>query len=250
MTSLREMQLEIVEMMKNLDKLLTENNIKYTLLGGSVLGAIRHSGFIPWDDDMDIGIMRQDFEKAEKLLSDFKPYLYETATKHIIPDAPMGHLHLVNDTIPIEMSPTIDIFALDYVPSEKKQQKKLRFIANIHHLAVLRRAPKNRGKLNKIVFGILLKIIPNKLWDIIQQKSLKKIINYTQEKDMIGNIFGFWTEKEYFKSEIYENLENYKFENLELPIPKEYDFYLTQLYGDYMQLPPLEARKPKHKNFS
>ena len=247
---LREMQLEIVEMMKNLDKLFAENNIKYTLLGGSVLGAIRHKGFIPWDDDMDIGILRQDFERAEELLSNFKPYVYETSTKHIIPDAPTGHLHLVNDTIPIEMSPTIDIFALDYVPSEKKEQKKLRLIANIHHLAVLRRAPQNRGKLNKIVFGILLKIIPNKLWDTIQKETLNKIINYAKEKDMIGNIFGYWTEKEYFKSEIYENLEKYTFENLELPIPKEYDFYLTQLYGDYMQLPPLEARKPKHKNLS
>ena len=66
---------------------------------------------------------------------------------------------------------------------------------------------------------------------------------------MIGNIFGFWTEKEYFKSEIYENIEKTQFENLQLPIPKEYDFYLTQLYGDYMQLPPVEKRVPKHKKF-
>lgn len=247
--TIREMQLDIVEMMKDLDILFEKNGIKYTLLGGSVLGAIRHKGFIPWDDDMDIGVFREDFEKAEELLSTFKPYTYETTTRHIIPDAPIGHLHLVNEKYPIGMSPTIDIFALDYVPSEKKEQKKLRFIANIHHLAVLRRAPQNRGKLNRFVFGVLIKIIPNKLWDRIQTKSLNKIINYTKSKNMIGNIFGFWTEKEYFMSEIYENLEKYQFENLLLPIPKEYDLYLTQLYGDYMQLPPVEKRVPKHKNF-
>lgn len=247
--TIREMQHDIVEMMNDLDKLFEKNGIKYTLLGGSVLGAIRHKGFIPWDDDMDIGVLREDFEKTEELLSSFKPYTYETTTKHIIPDAPIGHLHLVNEKYPIEMSPTIDIFALDYVPSEKKEQKKLRLIANIHHLSVLRRAPQNRGKLNRFIFGMLLKIIPNKMWDRIQKKSLNKIINYTKEKNMIGNIFGFWTEKEYFKSEIYENIEKTQFENLQLPIPKEYDFYLTQLYGDYMQLPPVEKRVPKHKKF-
>ena len=71
---------------------------------------------------------------------------------------------------------------------EKKEQKKLRFIANIHHLAVLRRAPQNRGKLNRLVFGVLIKIIPNKLWDRIQTKSLNKIINYTKTKNMIVEI--------------------------------------------------------------
>ena len=84
MSEIREMQLEIVSMMKEVDALFTEHNIKYTLLGGSVLGSIRHNGFIPWDDDMDIGVLRKDFDQAEQLLSKNKKYVYETAEKHII----------------------------------------------------------------------------------------------------------------------------------------------------------------------
>lgn len=83
---------------------------------------------------------------------------------------------------------------------------------------------------------------------MIQRSSLKNITS-TNEKEFpcIGNIFGFWTEKEYFPKEIYENLESLEFEELSLPCPKDYDKYLTQLYGNYMQLPPVEQRVPKHR---
>ena len=156
MSEIREMQLEIVSMMKEVDALFTEHNIKYTLLGGSVLGAIRHNGFIPWDDDMDIGVLRKDFDQAEQLLSKNKKYVYEAAEKHIIPDAPIGHLHLVNEKYAIENSPTIDLFALDKVPSEKRARKRLRLIANLHHLSVLRLPPRNRGKIQRIIIKIIL----------------------------------------------------------------------------------------------
>ena len=248
MTEIRKMQLAIVDMMRDLDILLRQNNIVYTLLGGSVLGAVRHKGFIPWDDDMDIGIMRKDFERAEKLLSEFSPYVYEHAEKHMIPGAPIGHLHLVNKIYAIENSPTIDVFALDKVPESKKARKRLRFIANIHHLCLLRRPPQNRGRLNRFIFTIFLKITHEKILDMIQRSSLKKITSNNEKEFLcIGNIFGFWAEKEYFPKDIYESRESLEFEGLSLPCPKDYDKYLTQLYGNYMQLPPVEQRVPKHR---
>lgn len=248
MSEIREMQLEIVSMMKEVDALFTEHNIKYTLLGGSVLGSIRHNGFIPWDDDMDIGVLRKDFDQAEQLLSKNKKYVYETAEKHIIPDAPIGHLHLVNEKYAIENSPTIDIFALDRVPSEKRARKRLRLIANLHHLSVLRLPPRNRGKIQRIIIKIILFMTPKKVWSFIQGKTLEYIVklnnkNYTD----IGNIFGAWAEREYFNSSIYLETVKSSFEDLKLPIPKQYDFYLSQMYGDYMQLPPPEKRVPRHR---
>ncbi|MBP3206811.1 MAG: LicD family protein [Campylobacter sp.] len=131
MQNLRQMQLEMVKMIDQINKLFKENDIRYTLLGGSVLGAIRHKGFIPWDDDMDIAVWRKDFEKAENLLANLKPYTYEFARKHIIPDAPTGHLHLINEKYTLELSPTIDVFALDMVPNNKIERKKVQFMANI-----------------------------------------------------------------------------------------------------------------------
>jgi lipopolysaccharide cholinephosphotransferase len=250
MDELRKMQLEIVSMIRNVDQLFKKNNIKYWLLAGSVLGSIRHKGFIPWDDDMDIAVMRCDFDKAEELLSEMELYIYEYAEKHIIPDAPIGHLHLVNDKYIIENSPTIDIFALDAIPEGKVEQYWFRFIAVIHHICVLRRPPENRGRINKVFCAILFKLIPNKIWDHIQRKSLcfiKKKGNRATE--YIGNLWGDYGKKEYFRGEMFASSILSEFEGLRLPIPMHPDMYLKQLYRNYMELPPLEKRQPKHRSF-
>ncbi len=249
MTEIRKMQLAMVGMMQDLDVLLCQNNIVYTLLGGSVLGAVRHKGFIPWDDDMDIGIFRKDFERAEKLLSEFPPYVYEHAEEHIVPDAPIGHLHLVNEMYPITNSPTIDVFALDKVPSDRRKWKQFRMTANLHHLAVLGRTPKHRGLLNKIIFSIFFKIVPKRALPFIKRETLKMITDYRNcNGEWTGNIWGAYTEREYFPTEMYAELERRNFETLSLPVPKRYDEYLAQLYGDYMRLPAEADRIPKHRN--
>lgn len=250
MSEIREMQLCIIEMIKEVDSLFTQNNIQYTLLGGSVLGSIRHKGFIPWDDDMDIGIMRKNFEKAEVLLSSMEKYTYERAEKHIIPDAPTGHLHLINEKYPIENSPTIDVFALDGVPKSKIGRKLFRFFANIHHVSVLRTYPKTRGKFAKYAIKLIIIFVPNKLWDLIQKFSLNLLMKISARyTEYTGNVWGYWTEKEYFKTPIYTHLIKSEFEGIQLPIPSSYDEYLTQLYNNYMELPPVEKRVPKHRTF-
>ncbi|WP_201549252.1 LicD family protein [Psychrobacter fjordensis] len=247
MNNIRSLQLKTVEMMREVDALFRANNIHYTLLGGSVLGAIRHTGFIPWDDDMDIGVLRQDYDTAERLLATFKSYTYEYAEKHIIPDAPVGHLRFSKDLSNLALSPTIDVFALDYVPSTGSGRQRFRLIAHIYHACVLRRAPKNRGRLKHLLLKILFACSPNFLLDYLQVFSKKKLLDSRLKQQYhIGNIFGAWGEKEYFYQDIYMDLIFATFEGLELPIPRRYDHYLSQLYGDYMQLPPVEQRVPKH----
>lgn len=251
MNKIRKMQLEIVKMVSDIDSLFKENGIKYFLVGGSVLGSIRHKGFIPWDDDMDIAVSRTDFDKVEQLLSKMKKYVYEFSNKHIVPDGPIGHLHLVNDEYPIENSPTIDVFALDGAGGTEKEWKKQRSIANWYHLAILGRPAKNRGILKKIITRILLNCIPKCLWKKIEQYSFNKILEYdVTVAPCITNLFGAWGYKEFFERKMFETQVMGEFEGLFLPLPAQPHEYLTQMYGDYMQLPPLEARKPKHKNFS
>ena len=232
MNNIRSLQLKTVEMMREVDALFRANNIHYTLLGGSVLGAIRHTGFIPWDDDMDIGVLRQD---------------YDTAEKHIIPDAPVGHLRFSKDLSNLASSPTIDVFALDYVPSTGSGRQRFRLIAHIYHACVLRRAPTNRGGLKRLLLKILFTCSPNFLLDYLQVFSKKKLLEPRFKHHChVGNIFGAWGEKEYFHQDIYMDLIFATFEGLELPIPRRYDNYLSQLYGDYRQLPPIEQRVPKY----
>lgn len=250
MSEIRQMQEELVRMISDVDRLLNENGIQYTLLGGSVLGAVRHGGFIPWDDDMDIGIFRKDFARAEQLLSQIRPYQYEFADNLIIPDVPMGHLHFVNETYPIENSPTIDVFPLDTVPDNPRKWKKLRIIAGIRILVSIKRAPKNHGKFSKIVSLAFLKFAPKWLYGFLKRWSLKKILSYGNHGyRYTGNIFGAWTEREYFPTEVYAEHERKNFEGLLLPIPKDYNRYLSQLYGDYMKLPPEHERVPRHRSF-
>lgn len=245
---LKEMQMHMLHMLKEVDALFKANNIFYVLVGGSVLGAVRHNGFIPWDDDVDICILRKDCEKAEQLLSNMTDYLYEPIEKHIIPDGPAGHLHLVNKKYKLENSPTLDFFTLDKVPAETdvKRTRKFMFNANVHHLCVYRRPPKNRGIKNKIILGTFLFFTPNFILNILQKNTLKKMLNAdVGDSDWLGNVFQ--GQKEFFPSEIYTDIIIHKFEDAEFPIPRQYDIYLKKLYGNYMELPPVEDRRPKHK---
>lgn len=245
MNNLRTLQLQMVEMITVVDNLFKSHNIFYTLLGGSVLGAVRHRGFIPWDDDMDIGIQRKDFDKAEKLLASLKLYVYEFSEQRTIPDAPVGHLRTKG--LGVSRTATIDVFALDYVPAPSNARKYFHFYTNIYHVCVLRRAPVNRGIIKKITMAFVLFLCPNTVLDYFQTLAKKKILNPSIEQDgFLGNIFGAWGSKEYFPEEIYLNVITMAFEGIDLPVPASYDRYLSQLYGDYMLLPPLEERLPKH----
>lgn len=248
MDAIREMQLEIVKIINKIDIVFKENNIQYFLLGGSVLGAVRHKGFIPWDDDMDIGIKRSDFQKAEALLLTLNEYVYETTENHIIPDGPTGHIHLVNEKYSIENSPTIDVFALDGIPDDFDEWKKIRSKANWYHLAVLNRPALNRGFIKQMITFILLKIIPQNIWNKIKIHSFKKITSYgVDEAPYIANFFGAWGEKEYFPRSMFDSVTIGEFEGLKLPMPANPHEYLSQMYGNYMELPPVEKRIPKHR---
>ncbi len=250
MEEIRKMQLEIKKMIADVDRLLKNKKIKYFLVGGSVLGAIRHKGFIPWDDDMDIAVFRTDFEKVEKLLSELDKYVYEPADNHMIPDAPIGHLHYVSEKYPIENSPTIDVFALDGASSTEKEWKKQRKIANWYHLAILQRPAQNRGIIKKIITTSLLLFISKRMWKNIKKLSYQKIISFdVNTSPCITNLFGAWGYKEFFPRKMFDSYVLGDFEGLSLPLPANPHEYLSQMYGDYMQLPPEEERKPKHRTF-
>ena len=247
MTELRKTQLVMLSMMKEVDELFKKNDIHYMLLGGSVLGAVRHNGFIPWDDDIDVGVLRKDFEKAECLLGALPQYHYEAAEKHSIPQGPFGHLYFFGNGYTFENAPTIDFFSIDAVPNvkNKKLMRPFMFWARMHHLCVYRKIPKNHGVMAKVIIGAALFLIPNFIWDRLQVLSLKKVFENKAQYDWLGNIWqGI---NEFFPPKIYLELKDHVFEDMCFPIPKDFETYLTSLYGDWRQLPPESERVPKHK---
>lgn len=250
MEKLRIYQLELLNILKEADKVLKNKNIIYFLVGGSVLGSIRHKGFIPWDDDIDIGLYRKDFEIMEEILEkyNFMNIKYVKIGEDYNNFEPIGRIYLKEDINRKIITKFIDVFPIDNVPENKFLKFIQYFFCQIYHTCIHRKPAKNRGKLAYYFTKGILKIFPNFLLDFLQNLS-KKVITYWNKKETkeVANIYGikgFYKEimpREYIGNPILKEFEGEMFY-----IPEQWDKYLTHLYGDYMKLPSEEERKPKH----
>lgn len=250
MEELREHQLELLEMLKEIDKAFKEKNIQYFLVGGSVLGAIRHQKFIPWDDDIDIGLYRKDFERMEKVLQDydFQNIEYKKIGEDFNESEPMGRVYLKDEINKKNIIKCIDVFPIDNIPENKILKFIQYFFCQVYHTCIHRKPAKNRGRVAYYFTKIILKIFPSFLLDFLQRIS-KRIITFWNKKETkyVANIYGikgFYKEimpKEYIGIPVLKEFEKEMFY-----VPEQWDKYLTHLYGDYMKLPKEEDRKPKH----
>ncbi|MFW7431952.1 LicD family protein [Vagococcus carniphilus] len=238
-----------MEMLTFLNTYTEKKQVKFFLLGGSVLGAVRHGTIIPWDDDIDIGFFREDFEKIEKLLSNenFKDYIFEKSDNHIIPDAPIAKFRKKYRNLEINQFPTIDLFALDWAPKDSKKQNAQIFWGNLYNQCIYGEVPSNKSKVTKFASAVFLFFIRGSFRSKIANYSLSKIKDKTfKNSGYITNLYGYPNKKELFSKEVFGNGKIIKLDNLECLIPVQYEKYLTQIYGNYMELPPLKDRVPTH----
>lgn len=230
-----------------------EHGIYYTLAGGTLLGAIRHKGFIPWDDDIDINMPREDFEKLRKLLKQEK-ISKNISFKDIDTKENMyPYIKLVDNRTIQESKDSknqtgiwIDVFPVDKVleneEAQKKQFKNARFWrAGIISLNVNIKESKGIIKNTaKITFKLLGKILGEKKFIDNSQKNAKKF-NSSKSDLMAGVLWGYGP-GEILTSEEYLNYELVEFENNKFKAPVGWKKYLTGLYGDYMELPPKDKQ--------
>ncbi len=252
---IKMLQQKLLSMLLKLDEFCGENGIEYYLIGGSALGAVRHSGFIPWDDDADVAMFREDFERFEATAEGKKisGLLYEPVHKHSFPEAPIGFLYDVSDPdIPLEECPCIDIFALDGVPDSGFLRKKQKLWSLLYHISVLRRPAQNRGGLSAFITKAFIALTPARLFDFYIKSAKKAITKYpAKSAKNVANIFGMKRyDKEIMPLEYFGAPKRTEFEGHLLPIPEQYDKYLTHLFGDYKKLPPPDKRKPHHMNLT
>lgn len=256
-----------MEIVKNVINICEENNLEYFMLGGTMLGAIRHKSFIPWDDDIDLGLPRKDYDKfleiaPKQLTNNLKMVNYKTDSNY--------HYYITRildiDTKVIEerigkeeekyTNASIDIFPLDGTPNNKIL-RQIYFFRVLYHRALMSLCYKDsidkkrkRSKKEKILLWIMMKLPIQKITTAYKQKEqidrlLKKHDFYNSK--YVGNIMGAYRTKEIVPKEFYGKGKMYQFEDIKMNGLELYDEYLKYTYGDYMKLPPEDKRKTHFK---
>lgn len=243
-----------VEMLKYIDKICVDNNIKYTLIGGSLIGAIRHKGMIPWDDDIDIGLTYENYIKLIKILEKSKEY---NLINHSLNDKyyfPFSKLTDKN-TILIEKDYEgiegygvyLDIFCYRPVPDNYKKAKSYFKKEQYYNfmLGGIKKVNREKNLVKKIlkyIRYIIVKIVGKEYYFLKLEKLHNKYINL-QSKNVLTEWHAYSFDKELKKREYFDQFIRVEFEGLQVSITKEYDSFLKSTFGDYMKLPPEEERR-------
>ena len=261
--TLRKVQLVQLEIAKEIDEICTKNNIKYYLIGGSLLGAIRHEGFIPWDDDLDVGMLRKDYNKFLKIApnclnSKYKLVDWVSDSNYPHPMAKVIKLGTVYKESKRkdcgEQGVWVDIFPYDNVENKFNKFKKRVFRLKILRSMIRAKCGYETWHSNSgISITKYLKNLPFRILSCFssKEKLVKKYESISNSCNSLTceHVFENGTEdyiKWVFKKEYFENLKEYKFENIEFYGPNKYYEYLTIAYGNFMKLPPLKERENRH----
>lgn len=245
-----------------------EHNLTYFCVGGTVIGAVRHGGMIPWDDDIDIAMPRPDYNRFINICKSIDLGHYELATPEMkgypfffskFCDKNTSLIELEN--VPCLYGIFIDIFPIDGTSANKIEAARLmkkfkrcsnKIDASIAHLSLkeyftLALQPKQWGRMAfqtaAFIFGRenIRKQLIKKLNAIAATHDFSTAVN-------LANYGGAWAEKEIHPKDCIFPLTKKTFEGIEVNIPGNYHDYLTQMYGDYMQLPPAEKRISHHNH--
>lgn len=247
----KQIQLNIL---RRVDRFCREKELRYSLGGGTLLGAVRHKGFIPWDDDIDIMMPRPDYNKFIHSFNGYDDDLrcssYEINKRHIYPFAKVYYKKSVlKEKNKKEISSIfIDVFPIDGYPEDIISRRRL--IRKIYFFNQLIQVKNLEYKWSwKLIivkffvyfltFRFLLRMIQNAL-----------LQHSFDDSSHVGAVCGVYGEKECYKHEVFDQYIELPFEGINFWAIKEYDVYLKQHYGDYMQLPPKSKQIAGHTDYT
>lgn len=251
---LKDIQLEILDAVTGFCE---KHGITYWLDFGTLIGAVRHKGYIPWDDDIDISMLREDYDKFMQLFNAenerYKFCSYETDKTFLCAFGKVLDTHTVlyePDKTGNKLCVNIDIFPYDNVP-DSKQAKKLYKKRDKYNILVTAQRHRGRAKGNLVrrfaawAIKVFVKIFR-------KDSFIKKIVRNAKkfsavQTEFVGDFMGSLTYFACDKALLKEFIDG-DFEGRTYKIPKEYDKLLTMVYGDYMTPPP-EAERVSHHKF-
>lgn len=254
MNDLQKVELELFQVFKETCEKL---NLNYFLVCGSCLGAARHGGFIPWDDDMDVGMYREDYDKFMKLAPPLLPdgiFLQNYKSDPKFPqvfaklrnsnttytEASMAHLDINHGIY-------IDIFPLDGYPDDPNEQKNFVYLKSLYirKLTCVCKLPQTlKGKLSVSMFRLFGY---HKRTAKIAAKYEAFISKYpVKGSKLICNHGTWYGKRDFISAEFYGKGTDIIYEGISVRVPEKYDEYLTALYGDWRTPPPAEKQKGHH----
>lgn len=233
------------------------HNLKYFLAGGTLIGAIRHKGYIPWDDDIDLYMLRDDYEAFidafNSCSAKYKVYTVDNCKNYRYPFAKVCDEDTVLEEDGYQTMPGkgiyVDIFPLDNAPSTQAQKEELiKQEKKLHkYISYLSISSADRGFIkNSALAGlrILDSILGISYFGLKRNKIAKKYGD--SASDEVCMVQGCAPQLEFYKRALFEKAAPVMFEGKERYAPIGYDAALRQRYGDYMKLPPEEARVSNH----
>ncbi|MCP0886773.1 LicD family protein [Ligilactobacillus sp. WILCCON 0076] len=256
---IEEIHIVELKLLAKFKQICDKNKLKYFLIGGSLLGAVRHKGFIPWDDDVDVGMLRGDYDKMLRILpQELKDSAYFLQTPWSDEHYGLSYAKLLNCDYTIQEKFNyndarsglfIDIFPFDAIPISKLSR-------NLQMLQYKRYNDQLLLKLNYSPFPLpgrdyIKEKIAQNMEEIDSLKVKREEAMCQYELDTFlpecKNLASQYSyDKEVIERENLDKLKEVPFENLMLNVPCAYDQILTTMYGDYMKLPPVERRINKH----
>ena len=261
--NLRKLQLVELEILKKVVEICEKNNLNYYLIGGSALGAKRHQGFIPWDDDIDVGMPRNDYNKfikiSDKLLApDYFLQSIESDCNYVYSFIKIRKNNTVLlqknlENVAMHHGISIDIFPLDGCGNNKRKAithyKRIQLLNYIIMSPALEKSSKNKSSSYKLKLSSLKIVYKISDRDRLVKRLNKLLQKYSIEKSsFVANLLGSAHEREIMEKEIiFGDSKKLKFEDSEFYVPSKIHEYLTCIYGDYMVIPKNAEIENRHE---
>lgn len=256
---IRALQAKELEILKYVANICKENNLKFFMCGGTCIGTIRHHGFIPWDDDVDIFMLREDYEKIYRNWTEYskdpKYAICRSDESHnyhhaamTVNDSETTFINFRTQDEDVNQGIAIDIIPIDHLAPTVLGRFSQRLNAILFSIFINQRLPDHQGKLLRFLTAGPLKIIrsPKRrylIWHNAERRMTKAYPASTELIELASGLKGLFRP---FDPEWFASSKMMPFEDTKMPVMIGYDEYLTLVFHDYMKMPPKSEQLAKH----